>query len=104
MLKEFVPAETDASVMPVSSQVSMVLRAVHGNRGVLLQSTCVRIPDSPWSSRNGVPGLSGEGGSKADPARESPGMGRDQDGHRRTWPRSGVRRSPRCRGCEKGAL
>ncbi|MFF3879504.1 hypothetical protein, partial [Streptomyces sp. NPDC001978] len=32
----FVPAETDASVMPVSSQVSVVLGAVHGNRGVLL--------------------------------------------------------------------
>lgn len=32
----FVPAETDCSVMPVSSQVSMVLGAVHGNRGVLL--------------------------------------------------------------------
>ncbi|MEV0495947.1 hypothetical protein, partial [Streptomyces atratus] len=31
-----VPAETDASVMPVSSQVSVVLGAVHGNRGVLL--------------------------------------------------------------------
>jgi hypothetical protein len=36
MLEGFVPAETDASVMPVSSQVSMVLGAVHGNRGVLL--------------------------------------------------------------------
>jgi hypothetical protein len=36
MLEGFVPAETDASVMPVSSQVSVVLRAVHGNRGVLL--------------------------------------------------------------------
>ncbi|MEU1037034.1 hypothetical protein ABZ402_52495, partial [Streptomyces mirabilis] len=32
----FVPAETDGSVMPVSSQVSMVPRADHGNRGVLL--------------------------------------------------------------------
>jgi hypothetical protein len=36
MLMGFVPAETDASVMPVSSQVSVVLGAVHGDRGVLL--------------------------------------------------------------------
>lgn len=36
MLEGFVAAETDASVMPVSSQVSVVLGAVHGNRGVLL--------------------------------------------------------------------
>jgi hypothetical protein len=35
-MMRFVPAETDASVMPVSSQVSVVLRAVHGNRGMLL--------------------------------------------------------------------
>ena len=60
-----VPAETDASVMPASSQLSVVLGAVHGNRGVLLRSTCVRIPDSPWPSRNGVARLSAEGGSKA---------------------------------------
>jgi hypothetical protein len=31
-------AETEASVMPVSSQVSMVPRAVHGNCGVLLSA------------------------------------------------------------------
>jgi hypothetical protein len=31
-----VPAETDISVMPASSQVSVVLGAVHGNRGVSL--------------------------------------------------------------------
>ncbi|MEU9057288.1 hypothetical protein AB0D37_44395, partial [Streptomyces sp. NPDC048384] len=31
-----VPVETDSSVMLCSSLVSMVLRAVHGNRGVLL--------------------------------------------------------------------
>jgi len=36
MLEAFVPAEVDVSVMPVSSQVSVTLRAVHGNRGVLL--------------------------------------------------------------------
>lgn len=50
--------------MSVSSQVSVVLGAVHGNRGVLLRSTCVRIPDSPWPSRNGVTRLFGEGGGK----------------------------------------
>jgi hypothetical protein len=35
IVEGFVPAETDVSVMPVSSQVSVVLGAVHGNRGVL---------------------------------------------------------------------
>jgi hypothetical protein len=36
MVVGLVPAETDASVMPVSSQVSVVLGAFRGNRGVLL--------------------------------------------------------------------